>query len=147
MYRHIFLMNMWITSSLISIVWENWKCGKKCLQRRLQTHFIDILLGRCEKYCICWNQQIVWSKPLVDQGYRGDPFSGGLSYIQQHRDHYKLSSITLWHFLIDYQCSFAELTEKSDFNLITAINLIGSQQHSGILKTCITEIGQKRTKF
>ena len=49
-------------------------------------------------------------------------------------DHFKLSSITLWRILIDYRCSLAELTEKSDFNLITAIYLIGFKQHSGILR-------------
>lgn len=74
-------MNMWITCALISIVWENGKRIKDRLHERLQTHFIDVSLGYYEKYCICWNQQIVYLKPLVDQGHGADPFSSSLSYI------------------------------------------------------------------
>lgn len=127
-------MNMWITCALISIVWENGNCIKNCLHRRLQTHFIDVSLGDDEKYCICWNQQIVYLKPLVNQGHGSTLLVVACYTFSEAGDHFKLSSITLWQILIDYRYSFAELTEKSDFNLITAIYLIGSQQHSDILK-------------
>lgn len=66
---------------MISIVWENGECKENCLHRRLQTNLIDISLGEDKKYCICWNQQIVYLKPLVDQGRGSDPFSRILSYI------------------------------------------------------------------